>query len=105
MVPVVLPATMFTSSKDPRKRRVYSPYIKVQFTSSKDHREIRKSTPYLQYPSLNQPVRGSKEQGSSSPPNMFFWFMAKLLQTNKSRNNKWSREVKYKSIGMPCSYP
>ena len=29
MVPVVLPATMFTSSKDPRKRRVYSPYNKV----------------------------------------------------------------------------
>ena len=30
MVPVVLSATMFTSSKDPRKRRVYSPYNKAQ---------------------------------------------------------------------------
>ena len=75
------------------------------FTTSKDQREIRTSSLHLQYPSLNQPVRGSKEQGSSSPPNMFFWFMAKLLQTNKSRNNKWSREVKYKSIWMPCFYP
>ena len=99
MVPVVLSATKFTSSKDPDILPT------TKFTSSKDQREIRISSPYLQYPSLNQPVRGSKEQGSSSPPKVFFWFMAKLLQTNKSRNNKWSRDVKHKSIGMPCSYP
>ena len=88
-----------------RSKKEKSIFSLQQSSNHQKITEIRISSPNLQYPSLNQPVRGSKEQGSSSPPNMFFWFMAKLLQTNKSRNNKWSREVKYKSIGMPCSYP
>ena len=88
-----------------RSKKEKSIFSLQQSSNHQKITEIRISSPNLQYPSLNQPVRGSKEQGSSSPPNMFFWFMAKLLQTNKSRNNKWSREVKHKSIGMSCSYP